>query len=320
MIVAAATAVSMACGTYRHDKTIHNVIATGWDDRGGVVSLAEVIRLRWDFWGINPPHTNPKTWVERRGQVVRQGTVVTPVSHLLGDWPDAYARQDGRGFVVTNGGDGCRLVTLTGGVTDCPFEANDKRVVYFLPRSERLLLAGKPQRPGSDAGYTLYTLDLNPAFDLKNSALRVLDDAFLELPYNAPAGLGCRDASYRALAADETAWVVACPRGLWLVSRRAEPALLISYDDTVAEPRIAYDPRPEDDQRTFHQTYGLAWSPDASRIYYCPDVDKKAVIITAATRQVQPVGMCLGGAAWSPAGRTITGTRAGMIADQIVVQ
>src|SRR5688572_28609149 len=133
LIVAAATAVSMACGTYRHDKTIHNVIATGWDDRGGVVSLAEVIRLRWDFWGINPPHTNPKTWVERRGQVVRQGTVVTPVSHLLGDWPDAYARQDGRGFVVTNGGDGCRLVTLTGGVTDCPFEANDKRVVYFLP-------------------------------------------------------------------------------------------------------------------------------------------------------------------------------------------
>ena len=188
-------------------------------------------------------------------------------------------------------------------------------MVYFLPASERLLLGGEPRVSG--VAYTLYTLDL------KDNTLKVLNDAFLELPYNAPTGLGCRDTSYRALAADETAWVVACSvGGLWLVTRHTAPALLVSYDDTVAKPRgIASEPpRPEDSQRTFHQEYGLAWSPDASRIYYCPDVDKKAVLITVATRQGRPMATCLGGAVWSPDGRTIAGTRAGMIADQIVVQ
>lgn len=129
LIVAAATTASIACGTYRHDKTIHNVVATGWDERGAVVSLAEVIRLRWDFVGINPPHTCPRRWVERRGQVVRQGTMATPVSTVLRDRLVAYARQNGRGFVVENDGTGCRLVTLTGVVSDCPFGAKDKRVV-----------------------------------------------------------------------------------------------------------------------------------------------------------------------------------------------
>jgi hypothetical protein len=246
LIVAAATAASIACGSYRHDKTIHNVVATGWDAQGAVVSLAEVIRLRWDFVGVNPPHTYPKRSVERRGQVVRQAIVVTPVSEALPDIPDAYARPNGRGFVIASGGFGCQLVALTGAVTDCPAGANDKRVVYFLPASDRLLLGGEPRV--ADGGYTLYTLNL------KDDALKVSNDTFLELPYNAPAGLGCPDASYRALAADETAWVVACSRGLWLVTRPAGPALLVSYDDTVATPRgIASEAQPEDYQRTFAQ-------------------------------------------------------------------
>jgi hypothetical protein len=73
-------------------------------------------------------------------------------------------------------------------------------------------------------------------------------------------------------------------------------------------------------KRTFAQDYGPAWSPDGSQLYYCPNVDKTAVFITLETGHVRAATMCLGGAVWSPDGRRIAGTRAGMIADELVVR
>jgi len=176
--------------------------------------------------------------------------------------------------------------------------------LHGAPQSDRVVFQS---RPGGEIH----------GIDLTDGARSVVDNPVWQVRFEHKK-YPC-DMSYSALAPDEHAWVVACETGLWSVNGSDPPTLLLSFETGAASLPPVIVPGMENGARPFWQEFGLALSPDASRIYYCGWKEDTGVLIDVPNRTSRTALSCVTGAIWSPDGRRIIGvTRKGKLGEVVV--
>jgi len=271
VLVACVTLVS--CGGYRHHQQVAHIVAVNWTPDGRPVRLLQNLTAKWEFHGIAPDVVDPAYDLDGLSVAVGEDAP-SGVDGFDGWWRVVWvvARRRTHDFVLQ----------LTRGA-----EPPERRCV--------VVPLGQPAEPCSER---------------ESSASR---------PSVSPTD-PC-DTSYSAIAPDERTWVVACrlqrQSGLWLMDFQQAPRLLLAAPTPLSFPERP-DSTPaaeavngiEDRMRPFEQTFGLAWSPDGRRVYYCGNFGTKALVVNVAdtsSRQVEP---CLIGAVWSDDGTRVAGVDA----------
>src|SRR5262245_7217307 len=303
--IAVVISISLAltsCGGYRHRQRVEHIVAVSWTADDRPVRLLQDVTAKWEFWGLSPHIVDPTYDLGRLSMAVGQDRPVSVAG--FDDWWHVdlvVARRPGRGFVVQ-----LSKNFLDHKETYCVvIPIGEPQTRCSLPSLE--FVAVKPNSDGLVAWKADGSMEAFGAIG-DRAARRTSVCSVWQLGAHGVAD-PC-DMSYSAIAPDETAWIVACrinrQPGLWLIDEQRPPRLLLAAD---LPKFIHFQSGPtrsaevirdiEDRIRLFDQEFGLAWSPDGRRIYYCANPNTQAVVVNVAEMVHRQVDSCGVGAVWS---------------------
>lgn len=314
-------------------RELRHVVATGWDRDGKPMALAQQASLtKWalaaspDGPGISEHFRRGSFLLLRDGRTVPLELAVPGAVELSVD----KSRASGDGFLLLFRADvpteadplahshHCALIGADGSVSKCrtPEGADIPWwAVFVLP-----------------GGREVWWIDSEPdeetralAFSLDTGELTRVTDDFLRLRTarahpEDPGSIPC-EPDHAQLSPQRDLWAIRCGfargeewwSGLWVLDRSGEMRLVHQLrsapDDAVRRVRARerFERTLEDMVTEPEEESGLAWSPDQSRLYWCPGRYLAGAVISVQNRSFIPHEPCFVLPSWSPDGKRIVG-------------